>query len=486
MGRKISALLLAISLALAGIFAAPNILAAAAEPYYEGVPAAGAIPCEESAVIMEKQVLTLHAKSFPQPSAFAYTEYAANNFVTNEYTLYNPTSEDISLKMLYPRTDRTEWSNSDMGGSFSIKLNGNEIQTSLRHSYAGYFSRNLDIESSLMQLIGERPTDEFYFGDDLPVHDYKFFINLPPQSLEGIERKYLAFVLTFDCNPKKTRVMSSDHMATDVVNGRVQASFDVEEGSSEICLTVVGEDIDHLSYGVFVDRFATQKLELGAVTYQEVKSVFPEYAMRNYPEGSQISRKDWFNGFVQMLSKGTIGGYFAYTRAEELREESFMQWYEYSVPIPAGGRVTHTVSAPLYPTVNENRFQYDFLLSSGQYWDRFAAGYGEIEINVETPYYFATGTLEFERRGERYTFRRDCLPIGELSFTLTESEEAYLSGGRDYVYYDPISPSIRLAYILLAVLGGITLVVATVGIVIYRHSKKRTALSEREENPRSS
>ena len=136
--------------------------------------------------------------------------------------------------------------------------------------------------------------------------------------------------------------------------------------------------------------------------------------------------------------------------------------------------------------MNENRFQYDFLLSSGQYWDRFAAGYGEIEINVETPYYFATGTLEFERRGERYTFRRDCLPIGELSFTLTESEEAYLSGGRDYVYYDPISPSIRLAYILLAVLGGITLVVATVGIVIYRHSKKRTALSEREENPRSS
>jgi len=106
-----------------------------------------------------------------------------------------------------------------------------------------------------------------------------------------------------------------------------------------------------------------------------------------------------------------------------MHSENFLRWYEYEISIPAGGTITNTVTAPIYPGMNTRYeppiYMYTYLLSPATTWAEF----GKLDIVVNTPYYLTEsgGEFSFEKTETGYQTSLDGLPEGELEFTLSES-----------------------------------------------------------------
>ena len=107
----------------------------------------------------------------------------------------------------------------------------------------------------------------------------------------------------------------------------------------------------------------------------------------------------------------------------KMHSENFLRWYEYEISIPAGGTITNTVTAPIYPSMNTRYeppiYMYTYLLSPATTWAEF----GKLDIVVNTPYYLTEsgGEFSFEKTETGYQTSLDGLPEGELEFTLSES-----------------------------------------------------------------
>ncbi len=462
MGKKLGALILALLSGGVAVGSVPKLTAqAGTQNYYGGSAVSGAIPFENSAVKLEQEELTVHVGTLPAVGGTGvYDAYCDHS-----YTFYNPTEEAATVRALLPCVAVPQYAADYAAEETVLQLDGNDIRPSVRYSYAGYYNRTMDVDDSLAQLT-EEPMDDFYCREGLSVTEYRFKLELSKEALEGVDRKYLAFVLMFECNPLETRVMSCNRMSAEIVNGRMQASFDVEEGQNLICLTVVGEDVTGLTHGVYIDRYREQEIEIGTFFYSETRMPFADFAMRGYPKDSEISREDWYRGFVHMLAKGTGRSVLVSAIPELIREEMFMRWYDYDLTVPPKTSVVHTVREPIYPTVDDARYDYSVLLSPQQRWKPW-----EVKITIDTPYYLAYSSLEFDKTEEGYCFARKAMPLGELSFTLTESDRVGIT--LPIQQYVGGSPSLRLAYILLGVLGGTLIIAGGVIFVVYRVRKKR-------------
>ncbi len=487
MGKRLGAILLAIPLSGAGLLAilSPHTAAgAAAQPTCEGATVSGVLLNGESPVIVEKESIFLNIGKLP--AVGAPDDLALNAVydacVTTKYTFFNPTGEDATLSLLFPQASRPSYISADCADFHAITANGLPVETEMRHSYVGYYSRTLDFSSSLMQIVHGQAVDSFYADAELPVCEYLFRVNVPEAAIEDHDKKMFTFALTFECNPARTRILSRSPMTAVTENGRLQARFDVTAGENTVSLTTIGEDIENLTYGVYTDLFCTEMLETETPSIFRSVTTFPAYALRFRPQGSQISDRDWFGGFVQMLTKNTNASNkcVIYGSPDSLREEAFMQWYSYELTVPAFGWLEHAVCSPLYPTADENGFEYSYLLSSQQRWSKVKS----VEIAISTPYRLAYSSLSFETREGGYYFKRERLPVGELTFTLTESEAPMPETDASASTFS-LSPILWFAIALIALLLLLGLLAAAIVLPIVLVNRKRRKQQQRGEPPAS-
>ncbi len=435
--------------------AAPLAANAKSEEWRGGSVVTGAVPIGEG-LLLEQQSITLHIGSLPGEASY-------DAYVRSEYVLSNPSEEEKSLHVLFPCGTAPQYEHGNFGAECcELTADGERVEASLRHTFVGYYNPSLNVENVLMQCEGER-TDDFYFPD-LAVHEHIYTFDLPEEALGDSGRRYLTFVLTFDCDPIRTRIMASRRMYTEIVDGRMRASFDVEAGKNEIILAVAGEDVKGMDYGVFSDRGSSEEVQAGTIAETDKQCTFGEYAMRTYPEETAISPEDWCCGFITMLTRSTSGA-IVYAVPDSLREEAFMPWYEYSLTLPAHGTLVHAVKEPIYPALGEGKFVYVYLLSPLRRW-----GSGKVEVTLETPYYLAHSTLHFKEDGGVYTLQRGSFPLGELVVTLTESERTYLELAAPKPA--PIPAPLLGAYIVLGILGTAAVGAAIWGIVVLARRKK--------------
>lgn len=424
----------------------------------EGSTVTGAFPVKGAEGLSVRQSVTLHIGTFPDAEEY-------DGYVRSEYELTNHTAQAKTLHMFFPCGTEPLYAHTAGAESCKLTADGNAIEASLRYSYIGYYKRVFNVETCLAQLDREIPPDAFY-GEEVSVHEHTFSFDLPQSSMG--DKRYLTFMLTFDCDPTATRVLSTRRMYTEIVDGRVQASFDAEAGSNEITLTVVGEDVDSLTEGVYSDRTMEHAAAYEEGAHSENTCTLAEYAMRTRPAHSAISEQDWYCGFVQMLSRSaTYNTCLVYATPDLLREEAFMPWYEYDLTVPANGTLVHAVEQPLYPTLEEGYFEYLYLLSPLSAW-----GPGVLEIEIDTPYFLAYSSLKFEDEGGKYTVTRDRLPLGELSFALAQSQDSYT----EIVAPRPETPSpgLMFAYILLTVLAALAVIGTVIAVLLIRKNRHRT------------
>lgn len=493
--RNFGALLLAVPLSAAGILASGKSETASASPapmpaYFEGADGMGALLAGGQGSVEVEAHLSFSLSEFPlspmEGTAEAFREYGGK--FTAEYTFHNPADAPQELNLVLPlgtlpdyfpceELDRTTL-------GYSVKQDGRDAEVRLRHSMAlrQAGGRRFDAEEGLRRLYGR--SQDFY-TDDLPVTAYTYRVEATPSDAESDDFEYVNFSLSFGASAKRTRVLSCDRCGYGVKDGRAKLTYGFdcrEESVKYFTVYVLGEDIEEPETHVFrYENNAAVALISSSVTAEPRETAsFADFALSFRGEQSAVSDEDWKNAFIDGVEDMKYSGscYSDFSPSDLEIPGALMQWYEYSVTVPANGSTVNTVTAPIYPTVDgthsQDLYLYRFLLSPAQVWDKF----GRLTVDIDTPFYISDSSLNFSpREGGGYTLTRESLPLGELTFTLTEQER--LSSDKNLTNYDNGGNSalVTAIVIMCIVVAG----AASVAVVIAVQSRKRKKRREEEE-----
>ena len=466
---SVGALLLAMpfSAALAVPIGVAEASAEVSPSYMQGTDGVGIFVGEGGdAIEVTKEVLTIDLRELsPEQGKYGKAEIV--------YELFNTGTENTSVTFALPLGKLPEYDVPAPSFTVTKSCRGENgwkeeaVETTVRYTYGGASSYTLSSETDEgVSFYGA----EDFFRKDTPVYEYVFRAEegtVPPNARLDIE---------YDYHPRRTRVAfyESAHIGIKDGYGRASVVFGAEDRA--VRMYAIGEPL--LDYKAVVNG-GTKRSTSNAdteLTAEPVRLTYEELAMRDYTVESGMSRGDWYAAFTDMLacSCTEVGGVLAPLGG--FSRQCCMPWYEYSISFAAGEHLVNTVTAPLYPNVNKfggTRYEYSYLLSPAQAWTQ----YNGIKINLLTSYELVVSNLAFTKTEDGYTFERDSLPLGELSFTIAAS-----GGATPYTPYGNLSPALTTAIVMLVIVVVCAVAVVVVGIFVARRRKqKRLAEYGREQ-----
>lgn len=452
-----------------------SALAAPAPEFKYGSSASGIISADESCPVEAEEVsVLLDIPQFPEADYGGdeqFCKYGAR--VVSQYTLHNPTESTVEVNLFFPFGAPPEYAvNYDENGKtvygnashYTVVADGKAVSPVLRHSYHGdyyYF----DAEEEIKRL-SDSPRDDAFFSDDLTVTVYTYSAGAAEGSADAAD----GFVSCFDYNRAKTRVLISENANIRIENGRskvtvFQSDLNEDGKFSVFCLGVPPESAPEWR----------KKDGAGEKTAAELLSTktttFGQFAEESRPSELGVSETDWYNAVVDRLNEARtetcVLGSFDWLN----RYDMLSLWYEYTLDIPADGRVSNAVSAPVYPDIEfsgrgNNRyptFRYEYMFSAAS---RFA-DVGAFSVTVRTPYVLSNSTLDMQAREGEYYYQSQTLPHGALAFTLSDKDAADVSDG------NPVNRSLIVALVILGVIVAGAIGLATAGYVMARKKKNK-------------
>ena len=492
--RSMGALLLVLPFSAAGaVFMARSTTASAGSTsaFWSGSNSTGVIPVDGASLHVEKEVLTISVPEFPKTGCSEEEFNAYRASVKTEYTFFNPTAEAKEATLVVPCGAAPDYAPLSDDFKFYqaaprpvIAVGDVEIQPTARDSYIGPCSAadcyGFDVDVGLDRLYDAQST---FYQRELPVYVHTFEVNVPSAQTRGAEQwNWATLAIEFDCTAKNTRVFCSDHSNMTTFNGlgRILHGFNAADGQSvTFKMYAVNEDVSiHATKIYKYDNGKERILDNAVIIPHETAEVtFGELVCSFRNENCPVTAGDWYNGFVDMLEENEVEGCMSHGTPRGMSARSFMRWYEYKVEVPAKGKVVNTVTSPIYPSVSvspQNIYKYVYLLSTAWKWDM----HGGITINIETRYHLSDSKLDFEKIEGGYTLTRGKLPLGELTFSLTETER--IPANPKYPTYSGKNNVLLTALIVLVVVAFGALVVVS---VVYVRFKKRRAEAAAEKKP---
>ncbi len=444
-----------------------NAEANSAPPYWSGIDSSGIVWVgEQCPVVVERETLTLSVPDLPKHE-FNGEEYAAYaSKVTAEYTFLNPESYDVSATLLFPYGNLPAYvGRGENPKSFSVTADGAPVECRMRHSYDS--PDPFSIDEDMAALSNEKRTDTFY-RDSLTVTPYTCSVNLPEDGFDF-------FRMTFDCNSKQTRILFPDGegatYSLQVKNGYLTADYKFSDDArrAELHFYAVGEPVG-VKETCLINNEKKSPSQASVATGEA--TTFGEFVLGQRDEHSAVNDIDYYNAYVAMLENEYSVS--AAVSGCNLYEDYLLRWYEYELHIPANGRVVNSVTAPLYPSIDgdgNTRYEYTYLLSPAEKW----ADFQKIDIAIETPYYLSGSSLDFSKTENadgsfRYAFSRDALPLGELTFVLTEKPVPEYDLER---FRKMILPPITWALFALLALALISALVTLIVVLSVKKKKRK-------------
>lgn len=353
----------------------------------------------------------------------------------------------------------------DDTAKFDIKINDKEIKKELRHSLY-YSDYDFDIHKEMSFLIDGYIKDDFY-SPELPVTKYVYEISevdkkLYNREVAGIE------IPPFDGKRKYYLEQSYGFTTNDKGNTRIGVGA---ENGEEIEFYVIGEPVKDLPKWKFYESSSNESKEIkGEMQLKSTsKMTFKEFALTSYDKGGQILESDWYNIIVELYKQATVensGAIFisVYDTGERLK--SLLRWYEYEITLAPGEKITNTIEAPLYPTIDEEYdhdiYRYNYLLSPASTWAKF----GNLNVDINTPLYLIDNSQDgFTKTKTGYNFKSSGLPEGELRFSLStvEKPERKSNIGTFYILGMLMFGLLQILPIIVGVVAVVVLVVVWVG-----------------------
>lgn len=398
-----------------------------AQSYWHGVDAAGAIVTgERSPITVKHEALTFDIPEFPEnyySSAEQFENYSAK--VSARYELYNPSDYTVSATLVFPFGTAPDYlydcyyeNPTFNSGAYGASINGEAVETTVRHTFEGYGYYGFDVESDLPKLHEDFKDDPFY-KQDTPVNICYYTINAP----SGYPEIFVCLECDFD--KSKTRLV-----ATEFGQRTDERLCTYARNGETLNLSFIGEmPTSGLKWSFYTDYDCKTAVNasISPSEKQNGEISFKEYALGAYDAESGVLEHDFYNATVDMLSEfGEDGIIFGH---DTNVSDSLMQWYEYEISIEPHGTLINTVTAPLYPSIDADYeppiYEYTYLLSPAKGW----ADFGTLDITVNTPYYITESSVSLEKTDGGYKASFDSLPDGELRVTLSESENPEQKGG---------------------------------------------------------
>lgn len=441
---------------------------------WEGEENSGSMVTGEGCpVVVEKELLTFDIQSFPMKELRkGNKDYSAS--VTAEYSLYNPSEEEITMELIFPFGERPsyyyEWAMVNAPDvPYSITAGGEELPYTIRHIATVGHTPVVSYDS--FSKISNSYWEDAFFRPDLPVTIYTYELvdtDKGPLALDDLG--YFGFEMPE--LPEGTRIAFPDmeNFGTDFDSetcyfAKCVYGPELSSNGSKDSLKIYflgetpGEPLQPVAFKnwnsehhYFSDPYAPDSY-LGEVTVESTTLI--ELADSLNPPECGYSSLDWYNGLVaKMIADGErnpggiltlnkafcLEGYVDEWRYGEDRiphldfyglseydweffppplEERMMSCYVYSLTIGPGEKLLHRVTAPLYPSIVDNigtrDFQYLYILSAAKSW----ADFSNLEIEIHTPFLLGYSSLQnFTKETWGYRFTSDKLPEGDLYFTL--------------------------------------------------------------------
>lgn len=449
------------------------VSANSAQSYWTGTTSTGAVVTDESCPItVESEILTFDIQEFPQQHYKEISEYLAySGSVTAEYTFYNPADYTVNATLVFPfgtvpdyghfynkETEEHIW-DSDTD-KYEITVNGTPIKKVLRHTLT-LFGSQFDLESDLGKLHDGYMKDEFY-SPDLLVTKYTFLAS--DVDVETYNAATAAFQLSGDS--EKTKVFMENHCGGSAMNDgvRLDTWVDLDEAFS---VYVIGEPFVEFPEWRFYDNGACEDEIDGKMNLISMETLtMKEFALSEYDPESGILESDWYNAVVNSLKyfEGTCGVIHS-TEMELDVSRNLMRWYQYEITLEPEEKITNTVTAPIYPSLDAGYespvYEYTYLLSPAQTWKDF----GSLDIIIHTPYYMTqSGTEGFAWTNPGYELHLNELPEGELTFTLCEEKE-------------PTEP-VRGYQLEGLLLGVVTIIVVVIVVFLIKRRRKERNVTD--------
>ena len=416
------------------------------------------------------ETLTFDIPHFPNGE---YERYAAK--VTAEYTLQNPSQQDVTVKLAFPFGQRPSYpyfNEEDIDESkYGVWLNGEPVEVQLRHTYHyGQFN----LQTDLPKLCDAYLEHEFY-SKELPVTHYVYEVH---KAKETKNANAWAELLIDKSLGDSTRLLVPDSvLLCDAAGDIIRVNVSPGEARQLIDVYVLGAAIEtmpawRLQYSNSALPFdgEVNLISTDTMTYYEL-------AMLDYEGHESIAEQDWYNAITESFIAFEWKHRIIPTHYEGLDISEFlMQWYEYEITVGAGQTVQNSVTAPIFPGVSERYeppiYSYTYLLSPATTW----ASFGTLDVIINTPHYLVQDTYGYEKIEGGYQKHYDSLPTGELSFKLSSDENPKNVGAPNFAgmlfgFLAILFGSffIGIVGIILAIVIAILILVAIVRAIRRRH-----------------
>ena len=432
----------------------------------------------ESPIVVEHETLTFDIQELVDTYAYSSEKYDPTkeykSSVTAEYNFYNPSDMTVKAQLAFPIGSLGgNFLNQTIHGKYYVKVNGENIESKIRHTYSIY--GEFDLERDLPHLQNDYATHEF-ITPDTKVTKYVFDVNLVNENDSGYPRVYVDLDTSDYGN---TKVYSNYH-ANDIGDGVIRYT---RNNLVDVPIYFIGEVPDKMpEFTVFKDIFKSDDIEILPSTsrVKEVKTMtFRDLAFAGYKEEYGISEMDWYNAVMLGASRDSAVYYSDYF---SLEPRDFLCWYTYELEFEPGERIVNSVTAPMIPGQNINynprHFKYTYLISPAVTW----ADFGSLDIYVNTPYYMVKSNIDgFEKTESGYYLHLDGLPmtdkrldfgwneittvepeVKDFHFSLCESETSeYKNNGSTMS-----KPLTVILTILAIILFPITLIVWIINLIV--------------------
>ena len=398
----------------------------------DGAAYSGAQMPSESGVIIENQSVTFDIGDFPDiDDTDGAKKYSGS--VTTEYTLFNPTDKEITLKIAYPVADMPTYLYSIDAKSdaslHSITVNGEKIDAELRHclDYSIYDSDN----SNFRSIISDEYISNEFCSPEMTVTKYTF-------KQSGIKQSgaYIGFDVKKYGELTGSCIYLGEYAhAWDVKDGYRRFHIIAGENGSTFDMYVFGKDLGSLpKWKIYKNLHLRDGDEIeGKIEFvSKETTTFLEYVSGYYDESLGISELDWFNMAATEIGTA-IKNDQVYTSISGLRDgfkSLRAKGFIYDITIEPGARVTNTLTGPIYPHIETRydpyTYSYEYLLFHGNA-DMFT---GQINVKVDTPYYLL-GDNGFTKTDDGYSLTLNAkekidenfdVIQGGINFTLSEFE----------------------------------------------------------------
>ncbi len=365
-------------------------------------------------VIHENLVFNLH--DFPDFSDGSFNDQY-NSTVTAEYTFSNPEDYAVSLRLMFPYGLKPDYS-PEINPDSSIKLlvDSEPVDYQIRHTY----SRNLSefsLESDLHRLHDAQKLHDFY-TPDLPVT--KITLEITELDDETYPSARLDFTFAKNDPSFKVYLISAEGVRNDDSYLSVRKAV---QKNDLVTLYLFGKVDEQLLQPVFYSNGGcTIQIDGKAEIIASQTMTLTDLIMEHYPKQTGVLEHDWYNAFIDMLSYHTSDLYIESDMPLDV-SYSLLQWIDYSIQIEPHSTLIHSVTAPIYPDVNESYepplYSYTYLLSPAKSW----ASFQHLNVEIHTNSFLKNPSLQgFEKTDFGYQFYSEALPESELTFELCAAQ----------------------------------------------------------------